>query len=168
MPALTESDSWTDAEFCGFPVSHLGEAARHGVVALEDAARVAHDFVFLRSTGSSLAELARQYDFTSLQTAVPDSAWPSRHESPLLLIRTTPTTDSNCVQLTAFCGNGQPVFRLIAECGPMSDSPYIEIAGIEYLTNLQVERVGPQEDRKAGRAGDEFARVAIPARLPIG
>jgi hypothetical protein len=43
--------------------------ARERVVALEDAKKVAFDFVFTRTTRSSLATLIRQYDWPALGAA---------------------------------------------------------------------------------------------------
>jgi len=50
----------------GLPLDAIGGAVRPGTVSLADARRAAADFVFLRSTRSSVRALLTQYDFTPL------------------------------------------------------------------------------------------------------
>ncbi len=50
----------------GLPLDAIGEAVRPGTVSLADARRASADFVFLRSTPSSVKALLAQFDFTSL------------------------------------------------------------------------------------------------------
>jgi hypothetical protein len=50
----------------GLPLEVIGEAVRPGTVSLADARRASTDFVFLRSTPSSVKALLAQFDFTPL------------------------------------------------------------------------------------------------------
>ncbi len=50
----------------GVPLESIGEALRPGIVSLLDARLAAADFVFLRSTPSSIRALFEQFDFTPL------------------------------------------------------------------------------------------------------
>ena len=168
--AFAENDlhaSWAAVPRAGFAVSRLGATGRHGVVALEDAFRVAEDFVFLRTTGSSLDELMQQYDFTHLQGAIPDLILRPPGGSRVLFIRTTPTVHDGRLQLTAFCASGQPLFGVVAESGPRRVAPYVEIAGTEYLTNLRIERVWPQAEESARAITGDATGLAIPAKSPV-
>jgi len=54
-------------EIKGLPLDAVGSPPRPGVIALSDARRASADFVFLRSTSTTLRELFEQYDFTPLQ-----------------------------------------------------------------------------------------------------
>ncbi len=54
------------AEIRGLPLDAIGDAVRPGTVSLADARRAAADFVFLRSTPSSVKALLAQFDFTPL------------------------------------------------------------------------------------------------------
>ncbi len=53
-------------EICGLPLDAIGDAVRPGAVSLADARRAAGDFVFLRSTPSSVKALLAQFDFAPL------------------------------------------------------------------------------------------------------
>jgi hypothetical protein len=50
----------------GLALDAIGEAVRPGVVALTDARRAAADFIFLRTTPSSVRAFFQQFDFTPL------------------------------------------------------------------------------------------------------
>jgi hypothetical protein len=102
----------------GFAVARLPGHARQGVVSLEDAKKVALDFVFTRTTRSSLDALLRQYDTCALNAPAP----PPYH----LFIRTGRT------KLTAFDAGGGVIFEL-----ERSDRPsVIECGGVEYAEDL--------------------------------
>jgi hypothetical protein len=102
----------------GFAVARLLGHARRGVVSLEDAKKVALDFVFTRTTRSSLGTLAEQYNFSSLNAAAPRPYH--------LLIRTARS------RLTAFDATLRPVFELELPERPR----YIECGGVEYVEDL--------------------------------
>jgi hypothetical protein len=102
----------------GLSAARLPGHARQGVVSLEDAKKVALDFVFTRTTRSSLAGLWELYDFASLNAAAA-TPYP-------LLIRTSRST------LTAFDPGMRPVFEI--ETPPHPN--YIECGGIEYVEDL--------------------------------
>lgn len=55
----------------GLPLDAIGGAVRPGTVSLADARRASADFVFLRSTPSSVKALLAQFDFTSLAQRFP-------------------------------------------------------------------------------------------------
>lgn len=64
----------------GVPVSAVGGTPRPGSVSVQDARRVAEDFVFLKTSPAIFAELFSCYDFSSVQK---DSQWPC---APQLLL----------------------------------------------------------------------------------
>ena len=102
----------------GFSVARLPGHARQGVVSLEDAKKVALDFVFMRTTRSSLSDVLRQYDWSAVNDAV---AGPYH-----LLIRTSRST------LTMFGESMRPLFTI-----ELPDRPaYVECGGVEYLEDL--------------------------------
>lgn len=55
----------------GLPLEAVGEAVRPGTVSLADARRASADFVFLRSTPSSVKAFLAQFDFTPLAQRFP-------------------------------------------------------------------------------------------------
>lgn len=55
----------------GLPLDAIGDAVRPGTVSLADARRVAADFVFLRSTPSSVKAVLAQFDFSPLVRRFP-------------------------------------------------------------------------------------------------
>jgi hypothetical protein len=114
----TRMRSFTPNAVAGFPVARLPGHARQGVVSLEDAKMVALDFVFTRSTRSSLDELFRQYDWSTVNAA----ATGPYH----LVIRTARSA------LTAFDAPMRPLFEL-----RLPDRPtYVECGGVEYVDDL--------------------------------
>jgi hypothetical protein len=114
-------------DVAGYPVAKLLGHAREGVVALEDAKKVAFDFVFTRTTRSSLDALLRQYDWSALNAAAPDVyRWLSVDRN-VLLIRTGRAT------MTAFDAGLRPVLTL-----NYSDARYRECAGEEFVDGLEV------------------------------
>jgi len=110
----------------GYPVAKMLGHAREGVVALEDAKKVALDFLFTRTTRSSLDRLIGQYDWFALDAAAPELyRWfvPSRD---VLLIRT------GRGEMTAFDA-GRPMFTL-----SFADARYLECAGDEFADGLTI------------------------------
>ena len=104
-------------EIPGYPIARMLGHAREGVVALEDAKKVAFDFVFTRTTRSSLATLRRQYDWSALNDVTLDHA--------ALLIR----TDRGI--MTAFDAGPRAMFTL-----NYCDARYREFAGEELVDGL--------------------------------
>ena len=101
----------------GFPVANMLGHARDGVVALEDAKKVALDFVFTRTTRSSLRTLMRQYDWSPLPNMSLERA--------TLLVRTGRGV------MTAFDDAQQPMFQL-----DYRDARYRELAGEELVEGM--------------------------------
>jgi hypothetical protein len=105
----------------GYPVAKMLGHAREGVVALEDAKKAAFDFVFTRTTRSSLGAFVRQYDWsalTALTNVSPDQL--------ALLIRTCRGV------MTGFDAGHRPILRL-----NYADARYHEFAGEEYVDGLE-------------------------------
>lgn len=167
-PPLETTDlqaGWNATADLGFSVSQLGATARHGVVALEDAYRVADDFIFLRTSQRSWDELTRQYDFSILQTINPALVSMRSDNTSPLLIRTSPTVQADCLHMTAFSARGEQQFSLVAERKPLH-MPYVEIAGNEYITNLRIEQVWSAGQESTSANVDALAGMAIPPKLP--
>jgi hypothetical protein len=116
---------------------------RPGVVSLEDAMQASDDFIFLRTTRSSLDHLLWQYRFEDALSA-DDLAWLERGR--VLLIRTATSFHGSAVErtafeapasstplLTAFDEHYQP--RLQFALGQHGDDPvrYVEWDGEEHL-----------------------------------
>ena len=108
----------TVPEIPGYPVAKMLGHAREGVVALEDAKKVAFDFVFTRTTRSSLGALLRQYDWSALDAAILDRI--------VLLIRTGRGI------LTGFDAAYRPLLTL-----NYADARYREYAGEEIVAGLE-------------------------------
>ncbi len=132
----------------GLPVSGVGVRdlpghARPGVVALEDALRASSDFLFLRTTRSSLNVLLAQYDWEPLREYAKEIwIWLSSAD-PVLLIRSPRCRrrETPAPFLTAFDPQMQPRIELglNQDVGPVA---YREFAGVEYLAEgLRVLRV---------------------------
>ncbi|MEO6434720.1 MAG: hypothetical protein ABIP55_03025, partial [Tepidisphaeraceae bacterium] len=112
----------------GLAVASLPGHARKGVVALEDAKKVALDFVFIRTTRSSLDELIAQYDWSALDAADPETCQWLTAARGVLLIRTGRS------QMTAFDSQRHRRFTLkLPEPGR-----FIECGGIEYADDLSL------------------------------
>jgi hypothetical protein len=101
-------------EVRGYPVAKMLGHAREGVVALEDAKKVAFDFVFTRTTRSSLNALIRQYDWPALGAAA-------------LFIRTGHGI------MTAFDAAHRPTLTL-----NYADARYRELAGEEFIEGFEL------------------------------
>jgi hypothetical protein len=110
----------------GWPVAKLPGHARQGVVSLEDAKKVGFDFVFTRTTRSSLDSLLAGYDFSALNAASPNTYQWMASARDVLLIRTDRAT------LAAFDAQQRMQFRL-----EMPDpARFFECGGIEYIEGL--------------------------------
>ena len=109
----------------GIPVARLPGHARQSVVSLEDAKKVALDFVFTRTSGSSLDDLLRQYDFSALNAAAADT-YQLLSTGRVLLIRT------GRGRLTAFDDALAPLFELVLPEAPRC----VECGGVEYVEDL--------------------------------
>jgi hypothetical protein len=109
----------------GFPVGRLIGHAREGIVALEDAKKVALDFVVTRTTRSSLSELLGDYDFEPLNGVAP-SAYSTLAEGRALLIRT------GLRRMTAFDSSMTKLLELSLE----DSARYVECGAKDYLEGL--------------------------------
>jgi hypothetical protein len=108
----------------GIPVAKLLGHSREGVVALEDAKKSAMDFVFMRTTTSSLREFLAHYDLESLRPSEPEKFdWLTR--SPHVLLIRGPRTSP---VLAGF--DEQMRLRIEIE---VVDEGYAEESGVEYL-----------------------------------
>lgn len=109
----------------GVPAARLAGHSREGVVALEDAKKVSMDFVFTRTTRSSLDELLSQYDWPANETV--DWLRTSNH---VLLVR-TPGLNPSRAMLSGFDAS----MTLRVEMSPAEESSprYVEHAGVEYF-----------------------------------
>src|SRR5204862_7920305 len=58
----------------GLPLREAGAPARPGVVALQDALRLADDWLILRTTRTTLNDFTRQYDLRPVQARIGDVA----------------------------------------------------------------------------------------------
>jgi hypothetical protein len=120
----------------------LAGHARQGVVSLEDAKKVALDFVFTRTTRSSLDELLSRYDWSALNAASPGVYQWLEAERDVLLIRTGRAT------LTALDAAQRARVKLELP----EPVRFVECGGIEYVEDL---RAVPENG----------ASVPIPPRL---
>jgi hypothetical protein len=112
-------------DVAGYPVGKMQGHAREGVVALEDAKKVALDFVITRTTRSSLDVFVRQYDWSALNAAAPDAyRWLSTGRD-VLLVRT------GRGEMTAFDAVQRAVLRL-----DYREPHYRECAGEEFVEGL--------------------------------
>jgi hypothetical protein len=102
----------------GYPVAKMLGHTREGVVALEDAKRVALDFVFTRTTRSSLDALLRNYDWSNVDEASLNRI--------VLLIRTGRGI------MTAFDADHRPIFTL-----KFAGARHRECGGEEFVDGLE-------------------------------
>jgi hypothetical protein len=109
----------------GYPVGRMAGHPRQGVVSLEDAKKVALDFVVTRTTNSSLLDLVRKYDFSRINGVAP-RAYGLMAGGRGLLIRTSRN------QITFFDLDMTPLLRFAAE----PSGAYFECGGIEYAEGL--------------------------------
>jgi hypothetical protein len=116
----------------GAPLPLTKGPARPGTVSLDDACKVAPDFIFLRTTGRSVAELRRLFDFSEVERhcgpglLAPDRGW--------LLIR-----DEDPPWLALYNADGQKLCRLRVR----DDQGYIHRGGCECpAAGLEARLVG--------------------------
>lgn len=118
----------------GLAISDIPGDPRPGVVSLADAALAAHDFVLLRTTRRSVAELLSQYELSPLAAAAPQIAQWLQSEEPILLVRTAldGAAPNESLQLTAFDAAIHP--RLVlTPARSTGATPYGESMASEYL-----------------------------------
>jgi hypothetical protein len=122
----------------GIPVVELPlPGSRPGVICLEDTLQVSNDFLLLRTTRSSLAELWRQYDTTPLRQLGLDPMVTLLMRSPRSRGRETPPAF-----LTGFDAEMRPRWELV----PTEEPRYQEWAGVEYLVGgLRLLRAWDEE-----------------------
>ena len=124
-------------DVAGFPVSGLGHSQRQGVVALQDAGKIADDFLLRRTTSSSLADFLQQYDFRPLTTRCPqEMKWLTRGKEVLLVPLSSDMAPSDTLALGGYDLRGQPQLAFLA--GGQASDPYVEHAGTDYLRDLHV------------------------------
>jgi hypothetical protein len=126
------------------PVSGVAAAdvmarERPGVVSLADARKVAGDFVFLRTTRGSLADLLLRYDLQPLERASPETAKWLNSTEPILLVQHVPP-GAPPTPATLRLYSQQAILRLELGfvLGPDTIAHYLERAGVELATRLQV------------------------------
>ena len=124
-------------DVAGFPVSGLGHAQRQGVVALQDAGKIADDFLLRRTTSRSLADFLQQYDFNPLTTRYPqEMKWLARGKDVLLIPLSSDMAPRDTLALGAYDLQGKPQVAFLAS--KQTPDPYVEYGGTDYLRDLQV------------------------------
>jgi hypothetical protein len=78
-------ESLDHLEILGIPISGLDKSSRPGVVSINDAARAAPDFVFLRTTKKSVIDFLKCFQFERLDSRVSFLQWPEN--APRLIMR---------------------------------------------------------------------------------
>ncbi len=123
----------------GVPASELRATERPGVVSLADANKAASDFVFLRTTRSSLDELLGRYDWRPLEESYPDVVHWLHADRDVLVVQHCPLESPDGPVLQAFAGE-----ELRLELGfPRERSTmgiYRQQAGGEVVCKLHVLR----------------------------
>jgi hypothetical protein len=121
-------------EVPGYALDAFHGRPRPGVATLADAPLVSPDFLFLRTTRSSLDEFVAGFDLSSLRAAAPQLADWLTTSRQVLLIRTSawPPAAKDAAFLTAFDEEMQPRLgmNLIAEAD--CDVAYRESLGVEW------------------------------------
>jgi hypothetical protein len=137
----------------GVPAAEVRSAPRPGVVSLADAARAAEDFVFLRTTASSLRDFFALFDFAPLAALV---GMPDLVSAPWLLLG-EPAPATGEIVLT-FREPGSLRKRLELSVNPRDG--YAIRAGVEYPRNgLRVRRLWEEiggELRERDLSGEEL------------
>jgi hypothetical protein len=113
----------------GVAVSRVPGHGRSGVVALEDAKKAAMDFIFTRTTTSSLKELWRQYDLTPLRRVGPDVATWLDEAKHVLLIRVMRLVDGRPQTVLA----AHDVSMTLRAEFSLGEARYLEHGGREFL-----------------------------------
>lgn len=120
----------TDVNVDGIPLDHLGGDQKPGTVSTLDACQVAGDFLYLKTTSSSIAEFLQQYDYSDLQNQF-------NVGEPFLIL--TMRENSVCILDKKFLKR--------VELKPLLEEDYVRRAGREYLTDgFQVLRVWEEHD----------------------
>jgi hypothetical protein len=129
-----------DLPVSGVPVAQIRSVPRPGVVSLADAAKAAEDFVFLRTTASSLRDFFALFDFAPLADCL---GMPGVMNAPWLVLG-KPAPVSGEIVLT-FHEPGSLRKRL--EVSVDAREGYIVRAGVEYpRKGLRVWRVWEEAD----------------------
>lgn len=133
----------------GRPIASYRGASRPGVVCLEDAARAASDFIFVRTTRTARQRLFASYDFTSLLRQSPALFRWLFSSNEVLLIR-DPVAEP--IRLEACDRQGRVNISLEPpeHACSVGKEAYFELAGREWLRDglrLRVLSGGSRPDR---------------------
>lgn len=145
-----------DLEVSGAAVTQFASRPREGVASLEDAARAASDFVFVRTTRQSLDRLLAGYDFAPLRRWAPRLAnWLT--SSRLLLIRDASLPTPNRLVLAAFDAQQRRRLELEPASGRDEAVRYLEVAGREFIAGgLRVRCLVDDDGRPLSTQEQEF------------
>ncbi len=115
---------------------------RPAVVSLADARRAATDFVFLRTTRGSLAELLAHYDLRPLAAAAPETcAWLTSAQ-PKLLVEHAPQETPRARSTLRICDSAaNPRLEIGFGQVPGTMARYRERGGVELVESLFVLRI---------------------------
>jgi len=130
----------------GLPAAELQCVERPGVVSLADANKAAADFVILRSTHGSLAELLNRYNWQPLAARFPAvHAWLDECADVLFIQQ----RDARLAPLPRFefFRGAELQFALSVRSSPSTMGGYREFAGIELLTPLVVCQIRDETGR---------------------
>ncbi len=115
---------------------------RPGVVSLADAQKVAGDFIFLRTTRGSLADLLLRYNLQPLERASPETGkWLNSAESILLVQHVPPGKPPTQATLRFYGQDAIVRLELGFVPGPDTMVHYRERLGVDLATRLQVLKV---------------------------
>jgi len=141
----------------GRRVTQFMTEPRPGVVCLEDAARAASDFIFVRTTRHSRHRIISDYDFSALAKAAPQVFRWLCEDPDVLLIRELSPDGPMLVAL-----DGQAKQRLTIHPANVLDdsSHYMEIGGREWIAGGLKLRFASETERSG--AGQLEAEIALP------
>jgi hypothetical protein len=126
----------------GVAAADVRARERPGVVSLADARKVADDFVFMRTTRGSLADLLLRYDLQPLERASPETGqWLQSTESILLVQHVPPGESLAEATIRIYCQRAILRLELGFVPGPDTMVHYLHRAGVELVPRLQVLRV---------------------------
>lgn len=121
----------------GVAVRNLGNEGRPGVVALEDAFQAATDFVFVKTTQSSLREFFRQYNTRVLEREFPELSQWLHDANNVLLVRTIGTRSAPYpLVLDAFDEHNRNRLRIIAPTDSLCT--YVEQHNAETIRGMRI------------------------------
>lgn len=144
--SLKENTAWEalhqalrQMPIAGLPLTAIASAPGR-IVSLADAARVAPDFLLLRTTRQTLADFLRQYDFTSISKIYCLDFLLQRQEA--LLVPVAPPPGEELYLLALYDAQ----LRRRLELGFPRSASYVRRRGQEYLRDgLQLQRYWPAE-----------------------